>query len=71
MQEAVKGKSEAELKEEENQIKVAALRITSNINVLIRDLFHAAPTYKAVVRLSWLSEKVRWKSRVCLLFVPL
>lgn len=59
LQEAVKGKTEAELKEDENQIKVTALRITSNINVLIRDLFHVTPTYKAVVRLSWLSEKVR------------
>lgn len=55
----MKGKTEAELKEEDNQIKVTALRITSNINVLIRDLFHVTPTYKAVVKLSWLAEKVR------------
>lgn len=59
LQEAVKGKTDAELQEDENQIKVTALRITSNINVLIRDLFHATPTYKAVIRLSWLSVKVR------------
>lgn len=55
----MKGKTAAELKEDENQICVTALRITSNINVLIRDLFHVTPTYKSVVRLSWLSEKVR------------
>lgn len=55
----MKGKTEAELREDENQIKVTALRITSNINVLIRDLFHATPTYKAVIRLSWLNNKVR------------
>lgn len=64
----MKGKTEAELKEDENQIKVTALRITSNINVLIRDLFHVTPTYKAVVRLSWLSEKVseNEKEEICL-----
>lgn len=64
----MKGKTEAELKEDENQIKVTALRITSNINVLIRDLFHVTPTYKAVVRLSWLSEKVSEseKEEICL-----
>lgn len=64
----MKGKTEAELKEDENQIKVTALRITSNINVLIRDLFHVTPTYKAAVRLSWLSEKVSEseKEEICL-----
>lgn len=59
LQESIKGKTEAQLKEDENQIKVTALRITSNINVLIRDLFHNPPTYKAATRLSWVTDKVR------------
>lgn len=32
---------------------MTALRTTSNINTLIRDLMHTPPSYKATVRLSW------------------
>ncbi|XP_078692187.1 apoptosis inhibitor 5-like isoform X4 [Branchiostoma floridae x Branchiostoma belcheri] len=38
---------------QENKIKVVALRTTSNINVLIKDLFHNPPSYKSAVGLSW------------------
>ena len=32
---------------------MVALKITNNINVLIKDLFHNPPSYKSVVSLSW------------------
>lgn len=57
LQEAVKGKSAEELKSEENQIKVTALKTTSNISTLIRDLFHSPPSYKATIQLSWVLPK--------------
>ncbi|KAK3102563.1 hypothetical protein FSP39_012213 [Pinctada imbricata] len=50
---ALQGKTGETLKTEENKIKVVALKITSNINTLIKDLFHSPPSYKAVVTLSW------------------
>ncbi|CAH1274616.1 API5 [Branchiostoma lanceolatum] len=50
---ALQGKTGEELKTAENKIKVVALRTTSNINVLIKDLFHNPPSYKSTVGLSW------------------
>ncbi|KAL3842408.1 hypothetical protein ACJMK2_020427 [Sinanodonta woodiana] len=49
----LQGKTGDALKLEENKIKVVALKITSNINSLIKDLFHNPPAYKCVVNLSW------------------
>ncbi|XP_041777875.1 apoptosis inhibitor 5 homolog [Anopheles merus] len=57
LQEAVKGKTAEEMKSEENQIKVTALKTTSNISTLIRDLFHSPPSFKSVVQLSWVIPK--------------
>uniref|UniRef100_G3NV06 Apoptosis inhibitor 5 n=1 Tax=Gasterosteus aculeatus aculeatus TaxID=481459 RepID=G3NV06_GASAC len=37
----------------QNKIKVVALKITNNINVLIKDLFHNPPSFKSTVSLSW------------------
>ncbi|XP_026466555.1 apoptosis inhibitor 5 homolog [Ctenocephalides felis] len=54
LKDALKGKTDAELKSEENQLKVAALRTTSNINILIKDLFHTPPSYKSQITLSWI-----------------
>merc|ERR1719454_2694730 len=51
---ALQGKSGEALKSEENKMKVAALKVTSNIQTLIRDLFHNPPSYKASISLSWL-----------------
>lgn len=34
-------------------MQVAALKITSNINALIKDLFHNPPSYKTPVIPSW------------------
>lgn len=53
LREALQGKSQEELKTDENKIKVVALKTTSNINTLIKDLFHRPPSYKSVISLSW------------------
>ncbi|KAJ8676376.1 hypothetical protein QAD02_012163 [Eretmocerus hayati] len=53
LREAIHGKSEADLKTKENQIKVIALKTTNNINTLIKDLFHSPPSFKSVIHLSW------------------
>ncbi|XP_076278620.1 apoptosis inhibitor cassowary [Lasioglossum baleicum] len=53
LREAISGKSEEELKSEENQLKVVALKTTNNINTLIKDLFHSPPSFKSVIHLSW------------------
>lgn len=50
---ALQGKKTAELKTDENKLKVAALKTTSNINILIRDLFHVPPSFKSTITLSW------------------
>ncbi|KAG5274089.1 hypothetical protein AALO_G00159040 [Alosa alosa] len=50
---ALQGKTGEALKTDENKIKVVALKITNNINVLIKDLFHNPPSYKSTVTLSW------------------
>ncbi len=42
-----------QMKDEESRIKVTALRTTSNVNSLIRDLFRNPPVFKAVVTLSF------------------
>ncbi|XP_065092825.1 apoptosis inhibitor 5 homolog isoform X2 [Ochlerotatus camptorhynchus] len=57
LQEAVKGKTVEEMKSEENQMKATALKTTSNISTLIRDLFHTPPSFKSVIHLSWLPPK--------------
>lgn len=53
LREAIGGKTEEELKTEENQLKVVALKTTNNINTLIKDLFHSPPSFKSVIHLSW------------------
>lgn len=53
LREAINGKDEEELKSDENQLKVVALKTTNNINTLIKDLFHSPPSFKSVVNLSW------------------
>lgn len=53
LRQALQGKTGDVLKTDENKIKVVALKITSNINTLIKDLFHNPPSYKAILTLSW------------------
>ncbi|XP_074660538.1 apoptosis inhibitor 5-like [Tubulanus polymorphus] len=50
---ALTGKSAESLKSDENKIKVAAFKVMSNINQLIKDLLHVPPSYKCVISLSW------------------
>lgn len=38
---------------EENKIRRVALKVTTNIDVLIKDLFHNPPSYKSTISLSW------------------
>lgn len=57
LQEAVKGKTAEELKSQENQLKLTALKTTSNISSLIRDLFHSPPSFKTDIQLSWVIRK--------------
>uniref|UniRef100_U5EYE7 Putative apoptosis inhibitor 5/fibroblast growth factor 2-interacting factor 2 n=1 Tax=Corethrella appendiculata TaxID=1370023 RepID=U5EYE7_9DIPT len=59
LQEAIKGKSNDEMKSEESQIKVTALKTTSNISTLIRDLFHSPPSFKSIIQLSWVTPKAK------------
>lgn len=37
----------------QNKLKVLALKTTTNINTLIKDLFHNPPSYKNMITLSW------------------
>lgn len=53
IRESLQAVSGEQMKEEENRIKVTALRTTSNINSLIRDLFRSPPVFKATVTLSF------------------
>lgn len=53
LREAIANKTGEELKTEENKIKLIALKTTANINILIKDLFHQPPSYKASIALSW------------------
>jgi len=52
---SLQGKTGPALQEEENKIKIVALRTTSNINALIKDLFHNPPSFKSSITLSWKS----------------
>ncbi|XP_059480224.1 apoptosis inhibitor 5 [Neocloeon triangulifer] len=55
LKEMLSGKSQAQLKSEENAIKAVALKTTTNILALIKDLFHTPPIYKSNIILSWTS----------------
>jgi len=53
LRQALLKKSKEELKSDDNRIKVVALRTTSNISTLVKDLLHVPPSYKATVHPSW------------------
>jgi hypothetical protein len=55
LQEEIKGKKDA--KTEEDKLKIMGLKTTSNIQTLIRDLFHSPPSFKSVVNLSWVQPR--------------
>lgn len=49
---AVRQKGEA-MKTNDTKLKYVALQTCTNINILIRDLFHPKPLFKATINLSW------------------
>lgn len=57
LQEDIKGNKPSDPKTEEEKLKIIGLKTTSNIQTLIRDLFHSPPSFKSVVRLSWVTPK--------------
>lgn len=61
LREAINGKKEDELKSDENQLKVVALKTTNNINTLIKDLFHTPPSLKSMIHFSWKTLNVEKK----------
>lgn len=59
LQEDIKSKNPSAPKTEEEKLKIMGLKTTSNIQSLIRDLFHSPPSFKSVVKLSWVTPKAR------------
>ncbi|XP_021946051.1 apoptosis inhibitor 5 [Folsomia candida] len=53
LREDLDGKRGPELRNDETMKKIQALKLTSNISAVIKDLFHTPPSYKSVVGLSW------------------
>lgn len=64
LQDDVKGKANpsSDPKTDEEKLKIMGLKTTSNIQTLIRDLYH--PNYKAVVHLSWVNEKSKFSKKI-------
>lgn len=62
LQEEIKGieKNHSSAKTEEEKLKIIGLKTTSNIQTLIRDLFHTPPSFKSAVHLSWVAPKQRF-----------
>jgi len=57
LKEMLSGKSQNQLNSEENAMKAIALKTTTNILSLIKDLFHTPPIYKSNIVLSWSSTR--------------
>ena len=53
LREFLANKSAAELNAKENKLKATALKSVTNINILIKDLFHSPPSYKTKIVVSW------------------
>ena len=71
MRELLTNKSAAELNTKENKLKATALKSVTNINNLIKDLFHTPPSYKTKIIVSWkpqLEEKVCKYKEIYLLY---
>ncbi|XP_063379664.1 apoptosis inhibitor 5 isoform X2 [Cydia fagiglandana] len=63
LKEVTKDKKGDDANSEENKLKVVALKTTSNINTLIRDIFRSPPSFKSRVQLSFLSKKTEKEVR--------
>ena len=53
LRESLQVKTGDQMKDENSRITVTALRTTTNINAIIRDLFRNPPAYKTIVTLSF------------------
>jgi len=49
----LQGKRGPELRTDDNRAKIQALKLTTNISSVVKDLFHSPPSYKSVIGLSW------------------
>lgn len=58
LKEVTQGNKTDDLKSEENKIKLVALKTTSNINTIIKDLFRSPPSFKSKVQLSFQTKHV-------------
>ncbi|XP_047545958.1 apoptosis inhibitor 5 [Vanessa atalanta] len=58
LKEVTQSKKGEDANTEENKLKIAALKTTSNINTLIRDIFRTPPSFKSKVHLSFQAKKV-------------
>ncbi|XP_046978582.1 apoptosis inhibitor 5 [Vanessa cardui] len=58
LKEVTQSKKSEDANTEENKLKIAALKTTSNINTLIRDIFRTPPSFKSKVHLSFQTKKV-------------
>ncbi|XP_045763397.1 apoptosis inhibitor 5 [Maniola jurtina] len=57
LKEVTQSKKGEDANSEENKLKIVALKTTSNINTLIRDIFRTPPSFKSKVQLSFQSKK--------------
>ncbi|XP_059170630.1 apoptosis inhibitor 5-like [Physella acuta] len=53
LKEALQGKTGDALRTEENKKRIVALKLFTNITMLVKDLMHNPPAYKVNVTLSW------------------
>ncbi|XP_047522578.1 apoptosis inhibitor 5 [Pieris napi] len=66
LKEVTQGKKGEDANSDENKLKIAALKTTSNINTLIRDLFRTPPSFKSKIQLSFASAKEHKEEKVVL-----
>ncbi|XP_045492207.1 apoptosis inhibitor 5 [Colias croceus] len=57
LKEVTQGKKGEDANSDENKLRVAALKTTSNINTLIRDIFRTPPSFKSKIQLSFQTTK--------------
>ncbi|KAG6448792.1 hypothetical protein O3G_MSEX005708 [Manduca sexta] len=57
LKEVTQGSKGEDANSEENKLKIAAFKTTSNINSLIRDIFRTPPSFKSKVQLSFKTTK--------------
>lgn len=64
LKEVTQGKKVEEAETEENKLKIVALKTTSNINTLIRDIFRTPPSFKSKVQLSFATKRTEKEEKL-------